>query len=164
MKTLGEEERYTTEEAHRVFAVDLFNLTWDLLEIENRTAAEDEKMVHAAHASRFHWGEIGEPRNLAVGEWQIGRVHATLNQPQSALRHARRSLEIIEENGISGFYRGSAYEGVARAYSVAGDPSEARRYIQLARQEGEKITDSEEKAVLLDQLREIPESEEVSGP
>ena len=157
---MGEEKRYTIKESHRAFAVDLFNLTWDLLEKENRTAAEDERMVHAAHASRFHWGEIGEPRNLAVGEWQIGRVYATLDEPQSALRHARRSLEIIEENEISGFHRGSTYEGVARAYSVAGDPSEARRYIQLARREAEKITDPKEIEVLLGQLAEIPEADE----
>ena len=157
---MGKEKRYTIEESNRAFAIDLFNLTWDLLGKGDRTAEEDEKMVHAAHASRFHWAEIGESRNLAVGEWQIGRVYATLNEPQSALRHAMRSLGIIEENEISGFYRGSAYEGVARAYSVADDPSEARRYIQLARQEAEMITDPEEKEVLLEQLREIPESDE----
>jgi tetratricopeptide (TPR) repeat protein len=156
----GEEKRDTIDESHRRFAADLFNLTWDLLDKEDRSAKEDERMVHAAHASRFHWGEIGEPLNLAVGEWQIARVHATLDQPQAALRHAMRALEIIEENGISGFHRASAYEGVARAYSTAGDPSEARRYILLARQEGEKITDEEEGEVLLSQLGEIPEFEE----
>ena len=160
MRSTAEGKRYTIEESHRAFAVDLFNLTWNLLAKEDRTAKEDEKMVHPAHASRFHWGEIGKPRNLAVGEWQIGRVYATLNQPRSALRHARRALEIIEENEISGFYRGSAYEGVARAYGVADDPAEAKRYIQLARQEGRKITDPEEREILLEQLREIPESDE----
>jgi hypothetical protein len=117
-------------------------------------------MVHAAHASRFHWGEVGESRNLAIGEWQIARVHAILDQPRSALRHANRSLEIIEESGISGFYRASAYEGVARAHSVAGHPSEARRYILLARQEAETITDPQEKELLLAQLSEIPEARE----
>ncbi|MFQ5919799.1 MAG: hypothetical protein ACE5I4_07130 [Thermoplasmata archaeon] len=160
MSDTGEEKRYTVDESHRRFAADLFNLTWDLLDKEDRSAREDERMVHAAHASRFHWGEIGEPVNLAVGEWQIARVHSTLGQPRAALRHAMRSLEIIEENGISGFHRASAYEGVARAHSAAGDSWEAKRYILLARQEGEKITDDEEMEVLLAQLNEIPESEE----
>ncbi|MEE9592047.1 MAG: hypothetical protein V3W28_00510 [Thermoplasmata archaeon] len=157
---MGEEERYTLTESHRWFAVDLFNHTWDLLDKENRTSGEDERMIHAAHASRFHWGEVGEPRNLAVGEWQIARVYATLSRPQSSLRHAKRSLEILEENSISGFHRASAYEGIARAHSVAGDASEARRFIQLAREEAEQITDPEEKELLFDQLSEIPESSE----
>lgn len=45
-------------ECHRKFAVDLFNLVWSLLDKKDRTKEEDNKMVHAAHVSRFHWGEI----------------------------------------------------------------------------------------------------------
>jgi len=41
-------------------------------------------MIHAAHASRFHWGEIGKPINLGRGEWQISRVYSVLNRPESA--------------------------------------------------------------------------------
>lgn len=160
---MGEEKRYTITESHRRLAVDLFNHTWDLLEKEDRTGEEDERMVHAAHASRFHWGEVGEPQNLAVGEWQIARVYATLGRPQSSLRHATRSLEIIEDHGISGFHRASAYEGVARAHSVAGNASEAKRFIRLAREEAEQITDPEEKELLFDQLSEIPEFGESGG-
>lgn len=160
---MGEEKRYTSEESQRRFAVDLFNHTWDLLDKEDRTPEEDERMVHAAHASRFHWGEVGEPQNLAVGEWQIARVYATLGRPRSSLRHANRSLEILEDNGIVGFHRASAYEGVARAHSVAGDASEARRFIQLAREEAEQIKDPEERELLFDQLSDIPESSESGG-
>ncbi|MDX1534567.1 MAG: hypothetical protein R3291_02995 [Thermoplasmata archaeon] len=156
---MGDEKRYTVEESHRRFAADLFNLTWDLLEKERRTAEDDERMVQAAYASRFHWSEVGTPTNQAVGEWQIARVLATLRRPRSSLQHAQRALAIIEENGITGFYRASAYEGLARAYSVAGDREEARRYVRLAQQEGEKLTDLEDKELLLDQLSDLPEYE-----
>ena len=41
------------------------------------TREDDDRMLHAAHASRFHWGEAPEcrPENLARGEWQISRVY-----------------------------------------------------------------------------------------
>jgi hypothetical protein len=55
------EEKISTREEHRKFAVGLFNLTWSLLDKKDRTREEDDKMVHAAHASRYHWGEIGTP-------------------------------------------------------------------------------------------------------
>ena len=55
---------------HRQLGVDLFNHVWTLLEKPTRTAAEDEEMVHAAHASRHHWAQVGIPANVARGEWQ----------------------------------------------------------------------------------------------
>ncbi len=120
---MGEEEKVNAA-THRRLAVELFNHTWDLMEKKDRMKEEDERMVHAAHSSRFHWGEVGEPLNLAVGEWQIARVYSTLKRPSSALRHARRCLEIIEETGITGFYCASAYEGLAKA---TASPARGRR-------------------------------------
>ena len=53
-QTMTEEKKYTEQEAHKKFTVDTFNLTWSLLDKKDRTKEEDDKMVHAAHASRFH--------------------------------------------------------------------------------------------------------------
>lgn len=58
----------------RKLAADLFNHVWRLLETESRTPEQDDEMLHAAHASRYHWGEVGEGINLARGEWQCARV------------------------------------------------------------------------------------------
>ncbi len=157
---MSEERKYTLREGHQNFAVTLFNHVWELLEKESRTREDDDRMVHTAHASRFHWGEIGEPRNLAVGEWQISRVYATLKRAESALRHARRCLEIIRENDIRGFFLASAYEGMARAYSVAGERKECGKYIDLAKAEGKLVEDKEDRDLLFSQLREIPEYRE----
>jgi len=114
-------------------------------------------MVHAAHASRYHWIHAGEAANHATGEWQIARVYSVLGRAEPALHHARRCLEILEEAGIRGFHRASACEGLAKAHSVAGHVEECLRYIELAKAESESITDEEDRKVLFDQLREIPE-------
>jgi hypothetical protein len=44
-------------------------------------------MVHMAHASRFHWDNVGDDQNRAIGEWQVARVYAVLGRAESALFH-----------------------------------------------------------------------------
>ena len=50
-----------TAPPERQLATDLFNLVWTLLEQPGRSAEDDDRMVHAAHASRYHWGQVGGP-------------------------------------------------------------------------------------------------------
>jgi hypothetical protein len=47
-------------------------------------------MLHMAHASRFHWEQVGTPANLARGEWLCSRVYAVLRRPEPCLHHAAR--------------------------------------------------------------------------
>jgi len=108
---------------HRQLGVDLYNSTWTLIEKADRTAAETDEMIHRAHASRWHWGRVGEPVNLARGEWLCSRVYATLGRGEPALWHARRCVEIDEANGIADWDIASAYEAMARASFAAGDPA-----------------------------------------
>jgi hypothetical protein len=52
----------------RQLAAGLFNQVWVLLDKPDRSAGEDDQMVHAAHASRYHWGATGGPVQWARGE------------------------------------------------------------------------------------------------
>jgi hypothetical protein len=58
-------------------------------------------MLREAHASRFHWGEIGTPLQFERGEWRISRVYAVLDRPQAAIRYAQRCLDICTANQTS---------------------------------------------------------------
>jgi hypothetical protein len=149
------EEREYAEKEHRKFAVDLFNLTWSLLDKKDRTNEEDDKMVHAAHASRFHWGEIGEPIHFERGEWQISRVYSVLNRPEPALYHAKRCLEICKENNIGDFDIAFAYEAMARAYAIAGKKTDCEKYIRLAKGAGEQIKKKGDKDYFFGELEAI---------
>ena len=150
------EEESTEEEGHRKFAVDAFNLVWSLLDKEERTEEEDDKMAHAAHASRFHWGEIGTPLEFERGEWQISRVYSVLNKPESALHHAMKCLSICKENDIGDFDIAFAYEAMARANVVAGEQAEAEKYIQLGKEAGEQIAEKGNKDYFFSELKTIP--------
>lgn len=143
-------------DVQRKLAAGLFNRAWDLMDKAERSRAEAFEMVHAAHASRLLWEEIGDASNHAVGEWQVSRVHAALGQADPSVFHARRCVELVEREGFEGFLRASAYEGMARALSVAGETEECQRYLQRAREEGERIASAEERDLLFSQLREVP--------
>ena len=141
-------------EAHRRLAVDLFNFVWTLLENPDRARADDDTMVHAAHASRYHWGEAGTAVNLARGEWQVSRVYATLGRAEPALHHARRCLELCQEHEaeLADFDLPYAYEALARAHAVAGDDAEAQRYAGLAREAGARILEADDRQHFLEDL------------
>ena len=66
----------------RQLAADLFNHAWSLLEQADRTPDQDDEMIHAAHASRYHWGEVGTAGDRARGEWQWARVYAVLGRAE----------------------------------------------------------------------------------
>ena len=142
----------------RRLAADLFNLVWRLLEKPDRTPEDDETMVHAAHASRFYWGESGKPVNWARGDWQLSRVYATLGRPEPALHHARRCLDLCLAHAreIEDWDLPFAYEALARAHAVAGDGDEAARYVALARQAGERIEEADDRQLLLHDLESVP--------
>ena len=149
------EDNTPVQERHRKFAIDLFNLVWELLDNEERTAEENDRMLYAAHASRFHWGEIGTSLEFERGEWQISRVYSVLNRSEEAIHHARRCLDICTENGIGDFDIAFAYEALARAYSVAGDVEKSNEYIRLGEKAGELIEDNGNREYFLSELRGI---------
>jgi hypothetical protein len=127
---------------HRQLGVDLFNEVWRLLEARD----DDDRMLHAAHASRYHWGEAPQckPENLARGEWQVARVYAVLGRGEAAVWHARRCLEHCEENGIGDWDLAYAYEALARGHAVAGH-DEASHWKLKARAAGDAIADPEDR-------------------
>jgi hypothetical protein len=142
---------------HRQFAVDLFNRVWELLEKEERTDDENIRMLHAAHASRFHWGEIGTSLEIERGEWQVSRVYSVLNHPQPAIYHAELCLEICKSHGIGDFDLAFAYEALSRAYTVAGDFKKSQEYIELGKQAGSQITDNEDQEYFFRELQSVAE-------
>lgn len=143
-------------EQQRRLATDLFNLVWVLLERPGRSAADDDRMLHAAHASRYHWGEIGQPTQLAVGEWQCARVYSVLGRAEPALHHARRCAEIVAAHDLPEWLAASSHEALTRAYALAGDRAEALRQRGLARAALQRITDPEERQVVESDLAGNP--------
>jgi hypothetical protein len=140
---------------HRQVGVDLFNEVWRLME----TREDDERLLHAAHASAYHWSEAPEcePKNRARSEWQVSRVYAVLGRAEPALHHAQRCLEICEANpdNLEDWDLPFAYEALARAHKVAGHPEETERYVAKAREGAAELADPEDREHLEEALADL---------
>jgi len=143
---------------HRALGVALYNHVWTLLETTDRTPAQVDEMIHAAHASRFHWSraEGSEPVNLARGEWQCSRVYAVLGRGEPALWHARRCLAINEANGSADWDIASAFEAMARATLVAGDAAAAADWKAKATAALDGIADQDDRDIIEGDLATLP--------
>ena len=133
-----------------------FNRTWDLIEKEDRTPAEDEEMLVTAFAARYHWSRVGTPVNFARGEWQIARVYGVLGRHQEAVRHSRRCLEITESASLRDFDLAFAYEGMARSLALAGNTDEARGFAARAATAGTQIAEEEDRQLFMGDLATLP--------
>ncbi len=141
---------------HKAIAVETFNETWNLLDKDLRTAEENDIMVHAAHTSRYHWGQAGGPTEFERGDWQLSRVYSTLGKGSEALHYAKHTLNTCLENEIGDFDLAFAYEAMARAHSVNGNWTEADRYIQMAKTAAEGIEKKDDREYFLGELDSIP--------
>lgn len=149
MKMAGPEHEF-----HRKVAAECFNKTWDYLEKENRSSEDDQMMLSLAHASRYHWSLIGEPRNFAIGDWQVSRVYAALNQSDLSLVFAEKAVETSQKHNLSEQLV-SAYEGLARAYAVAKKYRSAKEFINKARDQLREVSlDAEDLKTYTDQIDE----------
>lgn len=150
----------TKIDAHdeRQIAAALFNGTWTLIVKEERTVADDDDMLHMAHASRYHWARVPDhtPAHLGRGEWQCSRVYAVLGRSEPALHHAQRYLEICTQNAIGDWDLAFAYEALARGHAVGGDPDRARAYTEQALAAAEDIAEDEDRELVLSDLESIP--------
>lgn len=142
---------------HRRLGVDLFNRTWTLMEAEGRTREDDDEMLHCAHASAYHWLQVGTPANRARGEWQCSRVYSVLGRAEPALHHARRCLELVEgaPDRMEGWDLPAACEALARAHLVAGDRAEAERWLRRGDEACAQIADEEDGEPIRADLRDL---------
>jgi len=151
---MAEEKTYTASQAHLLFAMDFHTKTWELLEKKNRDGDENERMVDCAHASLAHWRIAGTALRHQRGEWLIARVYAELGDGESSLRHAKRCNEILEQNmkEMADFDVAFAYEALARAFAVLGNPAKAREQLELAQRAGNAIANVDDRETFFDQL------------
>jgi DNA-binding transcriptional MerR regulator len=142
--------------AHRRIGAELFNHVWTLLETLDRTPEQTDDMIHAAHASRYHWTQGGEPSHVARGEWQCARVYSVLGRAEPALWHARRCVALCEAAGLGDWDVAAAYEGMARASAVAGDAVAAAEWKERATMALAEIGDPEDRELIEGDIATIP--------
>ncbi|MDQ1428800.1 MAG: MerR family transcriptional regulator, thiopeptide resistance regulator [Acidimicrobiaceae bacterium] len=143
-------------EVHRRFGAQLFNDTWDLIDKADRRDADDDQMLLAAMASRWHWGQVGTAEQVATGDWQVAHVFGLVGYAAVAVRFARHHLATATAEGWDGWRLASAHEGMARAFAVAGDGSGRAAQMAAAEAALAREPDAEDGDAIAAQLATVP--------
>jgi hypothetical protein len=144
-------------EEHRRFAKELFNGTWDLIDKADRSADDDVAMFVSAAASRWHWGQVGGTKEVAISDWQVAHVASLLGFGDVALRFASRSLEAVTAEHFDGWQLAAAHGGMARAFAASGDAEGRARHVAAAEEALAHEADEEERELIASQLATVPE-------
>ncbi len=143
---------------HRTFAPRAYNHTWTFLDKDGLSREEEVQMLTSTFAQRFHWYEVGEPRNWAIADWQVSRVAAVLGYADLARRFGEHSLGVCQENDLDPFVTGFAHEAIARAAADVDDVTTFSSHLDLAKGLLSQIEDPEERDVLSADLTEMSEA------
>jgi DNA-binding transcriptional MerR regulator len=145
-------------ETHRALGAGLFNRTWDLLEVEDRNARQDAELIDTAHASAWHWRQVGNASNEARGHWILARVYSVLGHGHEAVYHATRANEVLRAGGegIEDWDAAAAAEAMSRALVASGDLAAAATWKAKAHALLEAVADPDDRGVVEGDLATLP--------
>jgi len=142
--------------AHRWFAVECNNEAWALLEDEDRTDPETERMIHVAHAALYHWSQVGTALNRFRALYLLAKVYVEAGEPEGALHWADAALETGEDlDDATDFDLLCAQASAVEALMLVGEDQEAAALREEARAAYAVIEDEEEREVLAKFFSEV---------
>jgi hypothetical protein len=148
----------SSEEApawHRRFAAGSNNRAWELSE-QTRSAAEDQEMLNAAHASAWHWKKVGLELNCMRSTMLLAEVHALLGNGQSALAYAEEMRTYFLGVQAPDWEMAFVHAVHAHAASAAGDPEKHRTSYGLAVAALAAVSSLEERSIVAKTFSHVP--------
>lgn len=113
-------------------------------------------MLHAAHASAYHWSRIGTDLNKARAQMLLGHVHAALGMGATALVYAKESFEYLAAHNPPDWEIAFAHAVLAHAAAAAGEVDLHRLHFARAAELGRSIADDEDREFFLKTFNTIP--------
>jgi hypothetical protein len=153
---MADTPNFDIQQAHKYFSIDCFNKTWDNMDKHGgRSAEENIEMLHTAIASLWHWTQREDvaPKNLSIGYWQVSRVYCLLKQPHDARRYGLLSLQYAKD--LPPFFRGYAYETLARAEMIGNNRVIMMEYLAKAHEMLAQIDEEQDRQALAKDLETI---------
>ena len=150
--------------AHVHFSKTCFNSAWELIEKDDRSAVDDERMIQLNQASLWHWSQRADctDRNRSIGYWQASRIRAVVGHADEAERYARLCMD--HSGSLAPFYQAYAHEALARAALARGDEAACRAHAMQARVLAQAIVDEDERELVLADLETLGAAGEAAVP
>ena len=116
--------------AHRWFAVNCNNSAWDLIESAPHSEDDVEHMIHAAHASAWHWLQVGTPAHHVRALHLLTNAYAAAADGATALRYAQQAAALSEQHKheLTPFDQAMTEASLAAACSCAGEADRANSH------------------------------------
>ena len=141
---------------NRWFAIECNNRAWRLSEQAARTGAEDVEMLHAAHASAFHWDKVGTDLHRNRAAMLLAHVHALMGHGRAALVYARNSFGYVMKNDSPEWEVAFAHAVLANAAAAAGEAKLHAEHYGRARELGSALG-AEDRAIFDATFARVPE-------
>lgn len=142
----------------RYFAVEANNRAWDLA-VKERSRAEDDEMLNAAHAAAWHWRAVGSEVNWMRATMLLAEVHALLGLGETALRYAREMHSYFATYECPDWELAFAESILAHAAATAGDLALHRSAYRVAEVAVKSIADPDERRLVEETFHRVPAPE-----
>ena len=140
---------------HKRFAMACNNRAWEL-SVRERSKAEDSEMLDMAHASAWHWAQIGTELNRMRATMLLAEVHALLGMGASALAYARDMRDFFLGQETPDWELAFTHAIHAHAAHVAGQTAEHREAHGRASAALAAIADEEDRKIVAQTFDHVP--------
>lgn len=140
---------------HKRFAIGTNNLAWDL-SVQPRTSQQDREMLDAAHASSYHWQQIGTELNRMRATMLLAEVHALLGNGTLALSLATAMRDYFLSHDTADWEVAFTHAIHAHAAWVAGQSDLHRSAHAEAVAAIAAIADEEDRRVVVATFMHVP--------
>lgn len=137
------------------FGIECNNRAWALAESRTRTAADDDEMLHCAHASVLHWGKVGNDHHRALGAMLLGQVHALAGSGALARRYAQDAFDYVTSRESPAWEVAFVHAILANAAAATREPKLHAEQYAIAAKLGAALPE-EERAIFDRTFRVIP--------
>lgn len=140
----------------RRLAAEANNRAWALSERLDRSPAEQEEMLHAAHAAMFFWAQVGDAGHKAHAAQLLAHVHAALGHAEAARSYLAKSAPAFSGVTAQPWERALAHVVTAHVAAVSGDGAAHAAAYGPAVEQIAALGDAQDREILEASLRVVP--------
>jgi hypothetical protein len=147
-----------TDEANKHWGKTLFNRAWEILDSGDDEPAAQRELLSATFGARWHWFEVGGPKERAISDWQVAHALCRLGYGDLGKVFATAALDETESwHEAPTWMRASCYEGMARACAALGDTDGRATWTKRCEDALAQVDDEEDRELISSQLASIPD-------